>query len=388
MKRNHNVKIGYLLPELKWGGSEKHVVQLASGLRERDYEARIICVFREGPLASEAREKGVPFDCLNLPYRWGIGTLLGIRDWIHSHPLDVLHTYLFGFHFFAGLPARLLKVPVVLSSRREISHWQRGRHRWLERAGNLFVDRVVSCSQAVEKWVLEKEKMASGKILTIYNGIDGDRFDPARIQSSIRQEFRIPSGTPLIGTVANLAAEKGYPYLLEAAQLILKKLPEARFLFVGFGPLEREIKEKAKKVAGPEQIIFTGARMDIPELIAAMDVFVLSSVIEGFPNVLLEALAMAKPVVATQVGGIPELIESGRNGILVPPKDGRALAEAVLSLLKDPQGAQAMGQRGGEEVRNRFTLERMLDEYEALYLSLLQSKKTQIPEGREAVLSA
>ena len=385
MKR---IRIDYLLPELKWGGSEKHVIQLAAGLRERGHETRIVCLFREGPLAGEAREKGIPFTCLNLPYRWGVRTLGGIREWIRSHPVDVLHTYLFGFHLFAGVPARLLKIPVLLSSRREIPHWQKGRHRWLEKAGNLFVDRVVSCSKAVEKWTLEKEGIPRKKALTIYNGVDGGRFDPDRAQSSLRQEFHIPSEAPLVGTVANMATEKGYPYLLEAARLILKKMPQTWFLFVGFGPLEREIKDKAQKISGHEQIIFTGARTDIPNLIGAMDVFVLASVMEGFPNVLLEALAMAKPVVATEVGGIPELIESGQQGVLVPSRDGKALAEAVLSVLKDPQ-ARTMGRRGAEKIRKSFMLERMLDQYEALYLSLLQSKEIGIPEGKEAaVLSA
>jgi len=119
-----------------------------------------------------------------------------------------------------------------------------------------------------------------------------------------------------------------------------------------------------------------------------MDIFILASVVEGFPNVLLEALAMAKPVVATRVGGVPELIESGQNGILIPPQNGNALSEAVLSLLKAPERAKAMGQRGEEKIRKNFTLERMLDQYEALYLSLLRSKGKGVPENKEAVLSA
>lgn len=381
------IRINYLLPELKWGGSEKHVIQLARGLRERGHDARIVCLFREGPLAREAREREIPFTCLNLSYRWGVRTFQGIQEWLRSHPTDVLHTYLFGFHLFAGLPARLLKVPVILSSRREISHWQKGRHRWIENLGNLFVDRVISCSRAVQSWTLQKEWVRPEKVLTIYNGVDRDRFNGAQTQSTIRQEFQIPSEAPLIGTVANMAAEKGYPYLLEATRLILEKWPKAWFLFVGFGPLEKEIKRKAQEISDPEKIIFAGARTDIPNLLSAMDVFVLASIVEGFPNVLLEALAMVKPVVATRVGGIPELIESGQNGILVPSQNGEALAQAVLSLLKDPQAAQAIGQKGMDKVSKSFTLERMFDEYEDLYVSLLESRVTRIPEAREAAVS-
>jgi len=382
------MRICYLLPELKGGGSEKHVIQLAAGLRERGQDARIACLFREGPLAGEAHEKKIPLICLNLSYRWGMGTFARIAGWIRSNPMDILHTYLFGFHLFAGLPARLLKVPILVSSRREIPHWQKWRHQWVENAGNLFVDRVVACSKAVENWTLQKERIPRRKVLTLYNGVDRSRFDSSRVSSAIRRDFHIPPEAPLIGTVANMAIEKGYPYLLEAARSILEKCPEAWFLFVGFGPLEQKIKTQAQRITGHRQIIFAGARTDIPDLLGAMDIFILASVVEGFPNVLLEALAMAKPVVATRVGGVPELIESGQNGILIPPQNGNALSEAVLSLLKAPERAKAMGQRGEEKIRKNFTLERMLDQYEALYLSLLRSKGKGVPENKEAVLSA
>lgn len=368
------VRICYLFPELKGGGSEKHVIQLACALRQRGYDARITCIFREGPLAREAREREIPFVCLNLPYRWGLRTLLSLFHWIRSNPMDILHTYLFGFHFFAGLSARFLKIPIIISSRRGISYEQKRRHRWLEKLGNLFVDRVICCSKAVEAWTLEKEQISPAKVLTVYNGVDRKQFDSSGSHSNIRQEFHIPSDAPLIGTVANMAIEKGYPYLLEAAQLIFQKLPKAWFLFVGFGPLEQEIKEKARQFSGHEQIIFAGARTDITNLMEAMDVFVLASIMEGFPNVLLEALAMAKPVVATRVGGIPELIESGQNGTLVPPRSGEALADAVLSLLADPVHARLLGKRGQEKIERGFTLERMVNQYEEFYLALLKSQ--------------
>ena len=378
------MKITYLLPELKLGGAEKHVISLASGLVARGHEVKILCLFREGPLADEARAKDLPLFCLNLPYRWNPSVFFRIHEWFSSHPVEVLHTYLFGFHFFAGLPARLLKIPALVSSRREISHWQRKRHRGLENLGNLFVDRVVCCSKAVEAWTLEKEQISPGRVLTLYNGIDETQFYPKNHRLAVRRSLGIPADAPVIGTVANMAVEKGYPYLLEAVKSISEKRPEAWFLFVGAGPMETEIKEKARQISRHTQIVFTGTRTDIPDLIDAMDIFVLSSVIEGFPNVLLEALSRGRPVIATHVGGIPELIESGQQGILVPPQDGTALAEAVLNLLKDPEGSQALGQKGREKVRKSFTHKQMLDQYEALYLSLFQ--KT--PEVKETVLSA
>ncbi len=381
------MKITYLLPELKWGGAEKHVIYLAAGLRQRGHEAQIVCLFREGPLAGEAREKEIPLTCLHLPYQWNAGVFFQIHRWLRSHPTDLLHTYLFGFHLFGGLPARLLKIPAILSSRREISQWQKGRHRWLENLGNLFTDRIVCCSKAVAEWTLAKERVRPDKVVTIHNGVDLGRFRPLKDHSHTRQSLGIPAQAPVIGTVANLSREKGYPTLLEAAEQILKKVPEAWFLFVGFGPLERDIREKAARIPGHDRIIFAGARTNVPDLIATMNLFVLASEIEGFPNVLLEALAMAKPVVATHVGGVPELIESGRNGLLVPPRDGLALAEAVLALLKDPERARQLASRGETRIHKHFTLDRMTNQYESLYLSLLRQGGKGQAEKQEAVLS-
>lgn len=372
-------KIHYLLPELKLGGAEKHVIRLAAGLRKKGYEVGITCLFREGALAEEARGEGIPLVCLNLPYRWGPATFLSLRQWLLARRPDILHTYLFGFHFFAGLPARLLKVPVIVSSRREIAGWQKKRHRMLESLGNFFVDRVVCCSKAVEEWTLKKEYIQPERLVTLHNGVDMTRFNPSLKNPGFRRNLGIPVNAFVVGTVANIAIEKGYPYLLEAAEQILRENPRLWFLFVGFGPLEKEMKERARQIKGCEQIIFSGARSDIPELMREMDLFVLASIREGFPNVLLEVMAMGKPVVATDVGGIPELIESGTDGLLVPAKNGEALAEALRSLLKDPEKAGALGRSGQEKIRNHFSLDRMVEQYEALYLSLLREKGAKTP---------
>jgi len=368
------LKIQFLLPEMKLGGAEKHVIYLAGYLLRKGYEVQITCLFKEGALAPVVKNLGIPLVCWNLPYRWNLRTFFHVKRRLQSSRPDILHTYLFGFHFFAGLPARLLKIPVILSSRREIADWQRKRHRILESLGNFFVDRVVCCSKAVEEWTRKKERISAGKILTIYNGVDFNRFHPSPMNFKIRKSFGIPENAPVLGTVANMAVEKGYPYLLEAADQISKANPNVWFLFVGFGPLEKEMKKKAEQIKAHKQIIFLGARSDIPNLLSAMDIFILASVIEGFPNVLLEAMASGKPVVATKAGGVPELIESGKDGLLVAPKNGPALAQAVLSLFGNRQKAEEFARSAEEKIQKNFSLEKMADQYETLYLSLLREK--------------
>ena len=363
-------RITFLLPELKLGGAEKHVIRLAGELRKLKYDARITCVFREGVLASEARAQSIPLECLNAPYRWDLGTMVRIYRWLRRERLDILHTYLFGFHLFAGFPAWLSGVRIILSTRREMADWQKRRHLWIERIGNLFADAVVCCSEAVRKRTLDKEKVPSALAATIHNGVDMERFKMPGSCRAMRKELGIPDSAKVVGTVANVAWEKGYSYLLEAASSILQKNQDVWFLFVGKGPLYDVITRRAAEIPGAERVLFTGFRTDIPELLSAMDIFVLSSVSEGFPNVLLEAMAASKPVVATRVGGIPELIEHERDGLLVNPESGDELAQAITELLNNPEKAAFLSRNACDKISRQFTLRAMTENYEKLYKRL------------------
>lgn len=367
--------VRYLLPAMGLGGAERHVIALASGLRKRGYDAGVVCLFEEGVLAEEVRQKEIPFACLDLPRRWGAGTMRGVYRWLRENPADILHTYLFGFHFYAGLPARMLRTSVILSTRREIALWRKGRHVWAENLGNLFTDGVICCSDAVEQWTLETEKVRRAKVFTIRNGVDLDRFAAPGGGEAIRRGLGIPSEAPVVGTVANFSPDKGYPHLLDAARRVLEEIPAAYFLFVGSGPLLEDMKKAAQAMPGSGRLIFAGARDDVPALLDAMDVFTLASVTEGFPNVVLEAMAAGKPIAATRVGGIPELIASGEDGVLVPPADGPALAQALLGLLRDPSEAADLGARAREKVRKDFSMQGMMDRYENLYLGMWKNGK-------------
>lgn len=379
--------ICYFLPTMNIGGAEKHVIHLASGLQRRGYSTRIVTVFQEGPLKDQVLGENIPFTCLRLNSGWNPVTVWKIFQWLRANRADILHTYLFGFHFYAGLPARLLKIPVILSTRREIARWKKNRHRLIENFGNHFADRIVCCSRAVQTWTLERENARPEQVLTIYNGVDSDHFNPRTDSSRIRKEFGIPEGAPLVGTVANFSHEKGYPYLMEAVSKVLEKNPSVWFLLAGSGPLQAEVKSRAAGIPRCRQIVFAGSQRDIPEILSALDIFVLASVIEGFPNVLLEAMAMARPVVATETGGIPELVETGEDGILVKPQSGPLLAEAILTLLEDRALAARLGARAAGKIRRSFTLSGMVDQYEALYRSLWQKESEQSLSGKGSRLA-
>ena len=255
--------ICFMLPRTGHAGTERHVLSLATGLRDRGFGARIVCLFEEGSLAQEVRKAGIPLVCLGETHGWGPSTMFRLFRSLRTHRVDILHTYLFGFHAFAGLPARILKIPVILSSRREIALWKTLRHRCLENFGNLFVDRVICCSQAVQQWTREHEKIPPETLLTIYNGVDCNWFKNNSDGLQVRQRLGITQKDSVIGTVANFGAEKGYSHLLQAADMVLKDMPSGWFLFVGSGPLLEEMKEKAKRISRPDRIVIAGRQQDV-----------------------------------------------------------------------------------------------------------------------------
>ena len=363
----------YFIPELKTGGTEKQVILLASGLRRRGFDARILCLFRKGPLALFAEEKKIPVLSLDLPYGWNFKTFRGLFSWIKSARPAAVHSFLFGFDFFAACPARLAGVRAVLSSRRgrALSHWSKSKHRKIEKLGNWFVDRVVCNSKEGARWVLENEKVNSAKVAVIPNGIEVEHFENVHDGPAVRREFGIPENAPLVGTVANFSPEKGYEILLEAAEFVLKGRRDTWFLFAGGGPLFEAMKARARALEGGRRIIFSGMREDAARILSSFDIFVLASFLEGCPNALLEAMAMAKPVIACDAGGIPELAENGKDGLLVEARNSRQLAEAILTLLENPAKGREFGEAACRKVRENFSLERMLDQYEKLYASLI-----------------
>lgn len=366
--------LGYVIPELKTGGTEKQVVLLASGLRRRGFDAQILCLFQKGPLAALAEEKKVPVSSLELPYGWNFKTFRSLYSWVKSARPAILHSFLFGFDFFAACPARLAGVRAVFSSRRgrALSHWSKDKHRKIEKLGNGFVNRIVCNSREGARWVLENEKVSPAKVVVIPNGIEPELFGNFQPDPALRREFGIPEKAPLVGTVANFSPEKGYEILLEAAELVLQARPDTWFLFVGGGPLIEVMKARARALERGRQIIFAGTREDTARILASLDLFVLASFLEGCPNALLEAMAMGKPVIACETGGIPELVESGKDGLLVSPRNFAQLAEAILTLLANPAKGRAFGEAARTKVRENFSLERMLDQYERLYAPFLQ----------------
>jgi glycosyltransferase involved in cell wall biosynthesis len=234
---------------------------------------------------------------------------------------------------------------------------------------------MVAVSEDIARFLCQAVGVKPDKIRTIYNGIETDLFCPnQRMREQIRQELQVTDEQSVIGAVGNLYPVKGHTYLVRAAATVTEVVPNAVFLIAGRGHLLGRLQAEARELGVENKIRFLGFRDDVPALLQAMDIFVLPSLSEGLPLSAIEAMASGKPVVATRVGGVPEVVVDGETGFLVAPEDAGGLAKKLVCLLKSPCLAQELGSAGCERAKERFSLDRMVKGYEELYDAALLGK--------------
>jgi glycosyltransferase involved in cell wall biosynthesis len=366
------VRIFHFVNSLEMGGSEHQMVEVASRQKARGYQVSVGCLSLTGPLIEVLRRAGIsalefnPRGALFRPR--GIFQLLRLAWFFVKHPLDVVQTHDL-YSTLLGVPAAwLARVPVIVSCRRDLSQWwwYTPRRRKFLRCVQNRSTYVVANSQAVRDFLVEEDGFDPNLIRVIRNGVDLERFSIVRTN---RQELfpQLEAKAKLIAVVANMNVEtKGHTDLIRAAIEVSREFPNAKFLLVGDG-VERARLEVMTAESGLSQtILFLGRRNDVPSVLACSDLFVLPSWAEGLPNSVLEAMATGLPVVATRVGGTPEIIEDGASGLLVSPKDSHALAVAISRILGSDGFAKALGRSGQERVR-QFGFDRLLSELDCIY---------------------
>lgn len=337
---------------------------VASYLVERPDVELTAVLLNEGPLACELRRLGVPVTVIDEQQNSAVRIFIALTRWLRGHPVDVVHTHRWKETVLGTVAARLAGVPGVIRTvhghREPLQGWPWLKYRFYEALDKwtllCFADRIVAVSRHMAEG-LEESGYKPEMVIRIHNGVDLRRVRPVRARDDVRRELGIDPATLLIGTVGRLSAVKGQAHFLRAARLILQKEPGARFLIVGDGPLRGDLETSAKQLDIDDACVFVGARTDVYDLLIAMDVFVLPSLHEGMPMALLEAMALGTPVVATAVGGVPEIVAHRTTGLLVRSSDAHALAEACLELARDPHWAQTLAARGRRVVEEAFSHE-------------------------------
>jgi L-malate glycosyltransferase len=358
------LRICHVMSADLWAGAEVQVATAVSYLVERPDVEICAVLFNEGPLADELRRLGVPVTVIDERRNGSLRILVALTRWLRSRPVDVVHTHRCKDTVLGAVAAKLAGVRGVVRTvhglREPLQGWAWLRYRIHEALDKwvlfCFADRIVAVSRRMAEG-LEESGYRPGTVLRIHNGVDLRRVRPRRDRDEVRRELDVDPGALLIGTVGRLSAVKDQALLLRAARRVLEKEPGARFVIVGDGPLRGDLETSAKQWGILGACRFVGARADVYDLLTAMDVFVLPSLHEGLPMALLEAMALGIPVVATAVGGVPEVVTHRTTGLLVRSNDEESLAEACLELGRDPHWSRALGARARRVVEESFSHE-------------------------------
>lgn len=351
------------------GGGQISLLNLLERLKTDVFTPIVVCP-GEGTFVDALKKRGIETYSItmgSLKDMNVIGFFRSIEDLrklMRDKRIDLIHANGSRACFYAGIAAREKQIPVIWHVRIADSDGL-----WDRVLANLS-SRIIVISDAVSKrfdWMRDKER----KVTTIYNGIDLEKFNPSLNGGYTRKEFGLNAQVPLVGMVGRLDRYKGYPYLLKAARKVIDAIPECRFLIVGEGERRKELEDLTNKLSLNNNVIFTGYREDVPEVLASLDLFVLSSVSEGLGRSIIEAMAMRKAVVATDVGGIPEIVKDKETGLLVASKDSDALAKAITELLVDKNKVKLMGLAGRKRAEERFDLDTHLKMTQKLYMDLL-----------------
>ena len=345
----------------------------AGAMQERGHRVLIACA-PDCRLAEGARAWGLPVVGVRFRRASDWRAIRSVRRVLRGERVDILNTHSFIDGWVGALAARLGSGVKVIRTRHlanPVSN--RPLTRWLY---TRLTDAVVTTGEALRRRLIQENGLDPRKIVSIPTAVDLRRFGPATQHSSgPRRELGIGAAAPLIGTIAMLRRMKGHDVFLDAAALVRARIPTARFLVVGDIPsastVKDELIERADRLGIHKYVVFAGYRDDIPEVLSDLDCVVLASTrSEGLPQVIAQALAMARPVVATDVGATSELIQNRATGILVPPNDPSALAEGILSVLREPERAAQWAQAGQACVRAGYGLPQMADQVERLYQRL------------------
>ncbi len=371
-------RVFFLVDSLEIGGTETQAVELALRLDPACYAVTLACLKMRGPLL--AKLDGSKVSVMEWNAGAGVNSPRGIYQILrlarflrHGH-FDIVHAHDLWSNLLAIPAARLARIPVIISSRRDLAHlnWYTPRRRKFLRYLQSLSSAVLVNSGQIRDQLVCEDGFRPELIRVIHNGIDFDRFSCV-----VSERGRLLPGMEdckLIVCTGNMHTDvKGHPTLIEAAGRICARFPEVKFVLIGDGKKRAEFESKVSELELQPNFLFLGSRQDVSQILACCDMAVLPSQAEGFSNALLEYMAMGLPTVATDVGGNHAVIENGVNGLLVKPDDPAALADAISSLLENPNSASQLGTAGRERVRRHFDFAQLTSNVDGLYTGLLQA---------------
>ncbi len=370
------IKILYLIDQLTFGGAERHLVQVLQKLDRSVFEPHVWVLHGKWDLLPEVQKSGIPFERLNIPNIFSWQAVRALPRWVRkmrAGKFHILHTYLFAANTYGQVLGFLAGVPVRVSGRREMVTWMQRPHIAVTRLVNRVVHHWVAVSHAVARNVAQVEHVSLNKIAVVPNGVDVQRFSPKNRVNGLFKGNAIPATVPLVLNVGSYRPVKGQLTFVRACQQVVTARPDVHCAIVGEArePVLSQIKTELEK-GSAANIHLLPPTDNMPQVYPRASILVVSSLFEGFSNTILEAGASGVPVVATAVGGNPEAVSEGENGLLVPVENPAAMARAILKLLNNSKELGDMEKASRRFVERQFSLEKMVGRMEKLYLRWLE----------------
>lgn len=362
------MRILHINTERTWRGGEQQTLNLLVGLNQRRITSDLVCQ-ADSPMEEQAAGAGINVFPISMRGEIDLAAGFQIRKLIKKFNYNIIHCHTSHAHSLAFLASIGSGVTRLVTRRVDFSIF---RHSFLKLSGikyRFMADYYIAISHKIKE-VLVNDGVPGRRIFVAHSGIDPQRFMQAT-GDHLLSEFDIKANQKVVINVAHLAGHKGQIYLVRAIPLVLAKLPDTRFFIVGQGELMDELKETASKLGLKRELIFTGFRDDVADFYKIADLYVMSSVQEGLGTAVLDALALAKPVVATNTGGLPEIIHDGKTGRLVAPADPEALAVGIVDMLTRVEAAKSMANEGQSMVQKSFSIDAMVDNNIEVYKKIL-----------------
>ena len=332
----------------------------------------VVCLDARGDLASLVDAVGIPVRHVPISKRHLPSHLGRLARLLRSEGVSVVHAHMHDAALWGRVAGRLAGVPVMITTEHGKELWKGKLRVALDHHLSRWTARHSGVSRDGMELRRQRERLPQGKMTLIPNGV---RIPPAAFDSAgrerLRNEFGLPMNAPVLGTVGRIVAAKGYEYLLEALVIVRRAYPDARWIAIGDGDQRADLSDRACVAGLSDAVVWAGRRSDIDDLLCAMDVWVMSSVREGLPVALLEAMAVGRPIVATDVGGIPEAVRDGREGLIVPAGDPGALARAIGRLLGDPAEGQRLGRAARARAESDYSIATVAGRIERVYVEEL-----------------
>ncbi len=374
MPSRKKLRVLHLIGTLAAGGAERNLYYLGPHFKTSRFDHSICCMISRGEFAEELEWAGVRIFELGYRRRYFLGTVMKLADLLRREHISVLHTHLFEPGLVGRLAAWLAGTPVIITHEHGKTLWKKPYHHLFERLALWRTDMRIVVSEDIRALRKKYEGTPDSKLILIENAVDPAKFE---VDEGTRKAVRRDLGIDdffVVGTVGRLVPAKDYDLFLDVARGLIKADSRMKFLMVGEGHLRAQLEARSADLGLEASVLFLGNRTDIPELLAAMDLYLITSAREGLPISLIEAMLAARPVVSTAVGGIPDVLAGGETGILVESGDAEGITAAVSGLMADPARREALGRAAREQALLRYSPTRVLEKLDSLYSGLLERK--------------